>query len=354
ELLDSTWESPVALGAGPLTRNSKEILKAAGTPGLGAIVSKTAYYQDRDTPRPTMAAVAGGLINFDWSGSSISRWEDYYNQLQDCSSPVFASFYDSERQRFLEMGSRLIGAGARALEVPIKTELTPTEVEKRFSLLARDTKAPLVGKVGSSLPGLEEYCLALEEGGAAAISGINTIGPCLVLDKDGTPFLGNKKGYGYLSGTVLKEMALATVYRIKETVDLPVIAGGGISSARDVVDFLRAGASAVFLVTGAILQGLTVFEQITADLKEIMAEMGVQNLEQIRGSSRELIRENERWSKHIPVIDEELCTGCGRCVRSCIYDSLMLEDNIAQHREQGENCFGCGLCITVCPVQAIN
>ena len=56
---------------GPPTRNTQEILLATEQRGLGAIITKTIYYNDALTPKPTMVKVDNNLVNYDWSGTKI-------------------------------------------------------------------------------------------------------------------------------------------------------------------------------------------------------------------------------------------------------------------------------------------
>ena len=62
------------------------------------------------------------------------------------------------------------------------------------------------------------------------------------------------------------------------------------------------------------------------------------------------MEEVDRTQRIVAEVEEEKCTGCGNCVRVCIYNAISLEDRKAVVNEL---CQGCGLCREVCPTKAI-
>ncbi|NLC38945.1 MAG: 4Fe-4S binding protein [Clostridia bacterium] len=346
------WRTPLAISAGPLTRNTQEILLATEQRGLGAIITKTIYYNDALTPKPTMVKVDNNLVNYDWSGTKIDTWEEYFRQLDKQAVPIIASMFDASPERMAEMARRLEAVGAQAIEVPLDAGLPLAELVKRVEVLKKTVKMPLICKLGPSLPDTRKYAKALEEAGADAFAGINTIGPVLVLDKDGYPYLGNSFGHGYLSGPAIKGIALRTIAEIASAVKVPVIGGGGIMSARDILDYVMVGASGVFVHTAVIFKGLKVLDKLVDELVDLMKEKGLESLDQIRGKSQEYLVDGTRMETKVPIINEMLCNGCGLCVRSCIYHSLFLEGK--KLRQDKDKCFGCGLCVSICPKEALS
>ncbi|NOZ85710.1 MAG: dihydroorotate dehydrogenase [Deltaproteobacteria bacterium] len=98
---------------------------------------------------------------------------------------------------------------------------------------------------------LAETALAAQEAGADAISLINTIGAMEIDIERKRPVLGNVSGG--LSGPAIRPVALKMVFDVASMVDIPVVGIGGITSARDVIAFLLAGASAVQVGTGLLI-----------------------------------------------------------------------------------------------------
>jgi dihydroorotate dehydrogenase (NAD+) catalytic subunit len=114
---------------------------------------------------------------------------------------------------------------------------------------------PVIPKLTPNVPNIEDIARAAAVGGADAICAINTMGPeCFTAH--GHPILSNEKGG--LSGKGILPRALECVQAIKASVDIPIIACGGISSAANVRDFQQAGATVIGI--GSALIGLTTAE----------------------------------------------------------------------------------------------
>jgi dihydroorotate dehydrogenase (NAD+) catalytic subunit len=104
---------------------------------------------------------------------------------------------------------------------------------------------------------------AAERGGARAIVAINTVRAMRISTGMRRPVLGNR--YGGLSGTAVFPVAVRCVYELYESVKIPVIGCGGISSADNVIEMMMAGASAVE-IGSAVLNNVKIFETIKAEL----------------------------------------------------------------------------------------
>jgi len=105
----------------------------------------------------------------------------------------------------------------------------------------------LIIKLSPNVTDITELALAAEEGGADALSLINTFVGLKVDVESGKPWLANVTGG--LSGPAIKPIALAMVHATARAVKIPVIGIGGISSVEDALEFLMAGASAVQIGT---------------------------------------------------------------------------------------------------------
>jgi dihydroorotate dehydrogenase (NAD+) catalytic subunit len=112
------------------------------------------------------------------------------------------------------------------------------------------TKLPLIAKLSPVLPDIAAMAQVAREAGADGISAVNTI-PGLLFGENGRGRLG--QGNGGVSGPVLLPVGVLAVARIVErSPGMPVIGAGGVRSAADVRQYLRAGASLVALGTGAL------------------------------------------------------------------------------------------------------
>ena len=113
------------------------------------------------------------------------------------------------------------------------------------------TSLPAIVKLSPNVTDIVEIARAVEAAGADAVSLINTLRGMAIDIKAKKPFLGATTGG--LSGPAVKPVALYMVYRVSSAVKIPVIGGGGIVTANDAIEFIVAGASAVWLSTAVMV-----------------------------------------------------------------------------------------------------
>jgi dihydroorotate dehydrogenase (NAD+) catalytic subunit len=342
---------PTILAPGPLTKDARAVKRAAEQYGVGAIVVKTVYPRDEDTPRPCMAALKGGaMINYDWSALSAEQFSKQMKTAKEGNKPVIVSFLGGTEE-MVKMAKMLAASGADMLELPIGNP--PLEqLQEEIKEIRGAVDIPLGIKIGPNIKNIPEYAKGIERAGADYISGINTLGPVLAIDtKTGKPLLGSRFGFGYLSGPAIKPLALRCVAEMAKSVKIPVIGGGGISDGKDAIEFFMAGATCVHLHTAAILKGLGVFSTIVKQIDEFLTTEGYDSLDDIRGISLKYLSEEPSLAKKTPEVAQELCNGCGVCERTCVYEAIKVYDGLA--RVDKNACFGCGLCVTLCPAQAL-
>ena len=123
---------------------------------------------------------------------------------------------------------------------------------------------------------------ACEEAGADGISMINTLLGMRIDLKTKKPVIANKMG-GF-SGSAVFPVALRMVYQVYEAVKIPIMGIGGVSSARDVIEMMLAGASAV-QVGAANLVNPFVCKEIIESLPDEMEKYGIDSLKNIIGGA---------------------------------------------------------------------
>lgn len=144
------------------------------------------------------------------------------------------------------------------------------------------TDLPLFIKLAPNVPDISQIATAVELGGADAITLCNTM-PAMAWDHTiGHPVLGGITGG--LSGPALKSVALALVYRVSRSCDLPIIGVGGIFSGVDVVEFLMAGATAVQIGSSNLANLWSPF-RIKDEFFTVMTERGWDSIEAIKAFS---------------------------------------------------------------------
>jgi dihydroorotate dehydrogenase (NAD+) catalytic subunit len=123
-------------------------------------------------------------------------------------------------------------------------------VQRIVSTCRAGTKLPLIAKLSPVLPDIGAIALVARDAGADAITAVNTL-PGTLSGSNGEARLGH--GYGGISGPALLPLGVLAVSRILDrTGGMPVIGVGGVRSAQDVRQYLRAGASLVELGTAAL------------------------------------------------------------------------------------------------------
>ena len=172
-------------------------------------------------------------------------------QLAELPVPLIVSVMATNREEF----SRLVQAvGERdevaALELNVSCPNVhsglivgenPDDTEALLDALRPLTEKPLIVKLTPNVASPEAVAVAAEEGGADAVSLINTLKASAIDPASGGPALA--AGHGGLSGPAVKPIALHQVRVVRAAVELPIVGMGGISSGADASEFLAAGAA---------------------------------------------------------------------------------------------------------------
>ena len=144
------------------------------------------------------------------------------------------------------------------------------------------TKKPLIIKLSPNVTDIVAIAKACEEAGADGISLINTLLGMKIDLKTKKPVIANKMG-GF-SGPAIKPVAIRMVYQVYEAVKIPIVGGGGVSCAEDVIEMMLAGASAVEIGAQNLVDPMAC-PKIIADLPRVMEKYGIKNLKDIIGGA---------------------------------------------------------------------
>lgn len=146
----------------------------------------------------------------------------------------------------------------------------------------RVTKKPLIVKLSPNVTDIVAIARACEEAGADGISLINTLLGMKIDLKTKKPVIANKMG-GF-SGPAIKPVAIRMVYQVYEAVKIPIVGGGGIATAEDVIEMMLAGASAVQVGAQNLVDPFACPKIIEA-LPHVMEKYGIKNLKDIIGGA---------------------------------------------------------------------
>lgn len=139
---------------------------------------------------------------------------------------------------------------------------------------------PLIVKLSPNAENISEMAAACVEAGADALSLVNTFQAMAIDLERRQPVF--KNVYAGLSGAAIRPIALRMVHQVCKTVDVPVIGLGGITTGRDALEFIMAGACAVQVGT-ANFADPKACTNITEEIAVWMDKNGVKTLDEIRG-----------------------------------------------------------------------
>ncbi len=232
---------------------------------------------------------------------------------------------------------------------------TFTEVVKKA------TKLPVMAKMTPNITDMIPVALAAKDGGADAISAINTIKAITDIDINNFTPLPNIHGHSSatgFSGPSVKPVALRFVSDLynSKPLQLPISGVGGIETWIDALHFLLLGASNLQVTTGILRYGYRIVEDMIEGLGEYMIERNIKSLDELIGKAAQKLTDPSNFETRyqvVSVIDEEKCIGCGQCFISChdgANQAIKFDSSKRKAVVDEERCVGCLLCKHVCPV----
>ncbi len=151
------------------------------------------------------------------------------------------------------------------------------------SAVRKVTKLPLIVKLSPNVTDIGAMACAVEEGGADAVSLINTLIGMAISVKTKKPILANT--IGGLSGPAIKPVALRMVYQTADRVKVPIIGIGGISTWQDAIEFILAGATAIQVGTANFVNPRAV-DEIRAGMTAYLVEQGLHKITELIGAAK--------------------------------------------------------------------
>ena len=286
-------KNPTMLASGILGYSALT-LKGVVEGGAGAVVTKSVGLKPRrGYANPTVVQVDCGLINA--MGLPNPGIDEFVKDICEAKAvlkvPLIVSVYGFSAEEYTLAAEKAVKAGADALELNVScphVKETGAEIGQNPKVLAevvekvkRAVEKPVFVKLSPNVADIAEIAEAAVKAGADAITAINTVKAMAIDIKTAKPILGNRKGG--LSGPAIKPVALRCVYEIYERVKTPIIGCGGITSWRDAVEFMLAGASAVQIGTAIALKGPGVFKAVAGGIDAYLKRKGLGSVSEIVG-----------------------------------------------------------------------
>jgi dihydropyrimidine dehydrogenase (NAD+) subunit PreA len=242
------------------------------------------------------------------------------------------------------------------------------QVPEYIEMVARwckaHTRMPVIVKLTPNITDIRRPARAAKNGGADAVSLINTINSIMGVDLDAMapahPVDG-KGTHGGMCGPAVKPIALSMVSEIArdpETRGLPISAIGGITTWRDAAEFIALGAGNVQVCTAAMTYGFKIIEELTSGLERHMVAKGYSSIEDFRGRAIPNVTDWQFLNLNYVAkaeIDQDSCIKCGRCHIVCEDTShqaiFATVNGTRKFVVNDAECVGCNLCVLVCPVE---
>ena len=262
---------------------------------LGAIISKGISLKPmRGNPPPRIFETEGGIINSiglqnPGFRAFIKNKLPYYRNLK---TRVVVNFFGNTQKEYVELARRFDDvAGISGLEMNISCPnikkcgiVFGTDPQMAYRLVQAVRKATaltLIVKLSPNVTDIASMAKSAEEGGADAVSLVNTFRAMAVNIHTKKPELGNT--IGGLSGPAIKPIALRMVWEVGQKVSIPIIGMGGIMNAKDAIEFILVGASAIQIGTANLVNPKTGIEVIHG-IKEYLAQNKIDRIQKLIGT----------------------------------------------------------------------
>jgi dihydroorotate dehydrogenase (NAD+) catalytic subunit len=267
---------------------------------LGAIVVKSITLEPRQgLPTPRMAETPAGMLNaIGLQNPGVEAWvATDLPWLRERGARVIASVAGRTVEEFRLVARELARVGGDTI-VALEVNLSCPNVEDRGLVFAcsavdsaevvravrREARIPVLAKLTSDVTDIVEIAQAVQAAGADGVTLINTLLGMAIDPDTGRPELANT--YGGLSGPAIRPVAVRNVHQVHAALpDLPILGCGGVRTVTDVVQFLRAGASAVAVGTATFVDPF-IAPRLVAGLRTWCAERGIADVRDLIGATQ--------------------------------------------------------------------
>ena len=224
---------------------------------LGGVASKGLFLKEREGHAPPrIVETPSGMLNaIGLQGIGVHRYvAEKLPELRTLGVTNIVNICGTTLDEYCEVAKVLSDhEGVHAIEINISCPnikeggiqfgCSLTGTYDVVSAVRKVTTLPIIPKLTPNVTDVASFARAAEEGGADAVSLVNTFLAMAIDIETRTPKLTN--GMGGLSGPAIRPIAVRMVYECHQAVKLPIIGMGGIATAEDVIEFLIAGATAV-------------------------------------------------------------------------------------------------------------
>src|SRR5919201_2383142 len=271
---------------------------------LGGIAVKGLFLAEREGhPPPRIVETPAGMLNaIGLQGIGARRFvAEKLPELRARDATVIVNVCGTTLDEYVEVSRMVADAeGVAAIELNISCpNIKEGGIQFGCSLagtfdvvssVRKITRLPIIPKLTPNVTDVASFARAAEEGGADAVSLVNTFLAMAIDIESRRPKLSNI--VGGLSGPAIRPIAVRMVYECYRAVKIPVIGMGGIASARDALEFIIAGASAVQLGTANFVDPF-IWPKLLEGITDYMRRHNIAHISDLVGTIDTTSREKQ-------------------------------------------------------------
>jgi dihydroorotate dehydrogenase (NAD+) catalytic subunit len=271
---------------------------------LGGVAVKGLFLSEREGhPPPRIVETPAGMLNaIGLQGIGVRRFVDEkLPELRARKATVVVNVCGTTLDEYVEVSRILSDAdGVAAIELNISCPnikeggiqfgCSLTGTFDVVSAVRKVTKLPVIPKLTPNVTDVSSFAKAAEEAGADAVSLVNTFLAMVIDVESRRPKISNV--VGGLSGPAIRPIAVRMVYECQQAVRIPIIGMGGIADARDVLEFMIAGATAVQVGTANFVDPL-IWPKLLDGLRHYMTRHRIERIASLVGTLETLAQDRE-------------------------------------------------------------
>jgi len=271
---------------------------------LGAIAVKGLFLTEREGhPPPRIVETPAGMLNaIGLQGIGVHRFVDEkLPELRARRATVIVNVCGTTLDEYVEVSRILSDAdGVAAIELNISCPnikeggiqfgCSLTGTFEVVSAVRKVTRLPIIPKLTPNVTDVASFARAAEDAGADAVSLVNTFLAMVIDVETRRPKISNI--VGGLSGPAIRPIAVRMVYECRQTVKIPIVGMGGIAGARDVLEFMIAGADAVQVGTANFVDPF-VWSKLLDGIREYLERHRIEKITDLIGSIDTRMQDNE-------------------------------------------------------------